>query len=789
MPSPSLSPPTTTTSLRVVPVTWSQYRLLWVVMLCVRLACALFLTYTARLYVYLSSDELSYLSAMLLPRVTRQDDNKGYQRGTLLRFAASFAVLAAAHWYEIAVMLVYSVLCREFVFGEMRRSLQIEVTPSFRPDAPQLKRMLSRSLLSNPNSAAPSNTSSTKALLQRVLHVLRRLWRRVFGRYGLFGVESEFFEWRFLLRELAEIVSQSVQTWNASRLIQKPWINTLYVTLLALNCWSTLVIRLLCDWLSRARVGPTAGVAGGRSSSVAGSVASQIEMTVAASGELRPVAPAVVVKPNAALLERVLCISADLVLDAGNCMVLPLVLFLPYYRAFQVDAHAFPNELLYDDEWFVNLVREAQQVLCVSWADLVFTWVPHAGIYLSISSFVKLVAPPTRRKSFRQRRRTSLDKAHAMSPAVVPVPPTVKRGGSRKRLQRLQTLLHAVIAFWGIALVALHVHARSVQASYALDDERYVVSAAAVDAAPPSSSSVWQQACKLRVRPWLTRKAACSVVIVNCFRLPASTPPDVLLRGLDDETLALLIFSHCPALALTPTLQRFSNLLGLEFFNVTLTSWPETAKIDAAHHADMLYVIMAHSVVLSPGLPAGLVAGPLPHGLMDVEIVATNLTTLPPDLHERWHPMALLYLERVGLTAFPETLTALAVDDLSLAGNAIPSLERAVWHAGAAPTSLTLGYNPLTALPMEAPGATTTQRHRLSTLALEGTLLTRDAVPAWLTTSVDRVFAAHTPWCQAVVVDDAHAAAPLPSWLACDDSNAFAMGKFPDAFVASKRPL
>ncbi|KAJ0389532.1 hypothetical protein ATCC90586_011612 [Pythium insidiosum] len=71
-------------------------------------------------------------------------------------------------------------------------------------------------------------------------------------------------------------------------------------------------------------------------------------------------------------------------------MVLPLLLFLPYYRVFRLDTHSFPSELLYDDEWFVNLVREAQQVLCVSWVDLVFTWVPHAGIYLSISSLVKL---------------------------------------------------------------------------------------------------------------------------------------------------------------------------------------------------------------------------------------------------------------------------------------------------------------------------------------------------------------------------------------------------------------
>ncbi|KAJ0390478.1 hypothetical protein ATCC90586_012040 [Pythium insidiosum] len=136
--------------------------------------------------------------------------------------------------------------------------------------------------------------------------------------------------------------------------------------------------------------------------------------------------------------------------------------------------------------------------------------------------------------------------------------------------------------------------------------------------------------------------------------------------------------------------------------------------------------------------PDGLVTV-LPRNLIDIEFAHSNLSVLPDNLDRLWHPLAVLYLEHMGYTAVPPTLTRLPVDELSLSGNALVTLE-ANWAGDTSLRTLDVGRNPLTALPAEPLGT------QLTRLTLEATRLS--ALPPWAReTKTLRVFAGGTPLC------------------------------------------
>lgn len=69
-------------------------------------------------------------------------------------------------------------------------------------------------------------------------------------------------------------------------------------------------------------------------------------------------------------LERIACVIMDTVLDIGSNFFIPLVVFLPYYFAFDMAIYSFPNEILYDLLQFTWLVTESRMVFTLSLLDL-----------------------------------------------------------------------------------------------------------------------------------------------------------------------------------------------------------------------------------------------------------------------------------------------------------------------------------------------------------------------------------------------------------------------------------
>ncbi|DAZ95446.1 TPA: hypothetical protein N0F65_013015 [Lagenidium giganteum] len=114
-----------------------------------------------------------------------------------------------------------------------------------------------------------------------------------------------------------------MQVFSSSYLIGRVWINYLYVAVLLCNCMSTWTVA----HFFRSNESPA--------------------------------------------LDRVMCLVIDVLLDACMCIVSPSLLFAPYYRAYDANIFLFDLQLLFDDVWFVNLIRETRKCF-VQCAPMIF---------------------------------------------------------------------------------------------------------------------------------------------------------------------------------------------------------------------------------------------------------------------------------------------------------------------------------------------------------------------------------------------------------------------------------
>ncbi|GLE01907.1 hypothetical protein PINS_up010745 [Pythium insidiosum] len=497
-----------------------------------------------------------------------------------------------------------------------------------------------------------------------------RAWYQCFGRRGFFGVESAYFTLRFTMREAFEIVSQTLQLRTSTRLIARQWTNDVFAAIVVVNAWSTPLVQFACRRGLRRR----------------GLSAEALERGVR----------------SALARERLLCLAIDLSLDLLTAVALPTVLLLPYARQFDAQAMGFPSTLLYSDLWFVSFVYEFQQVLAVTAVETAFTLFPHWSIFSccdSIATLLLLSTSTPAASTAAIKRKASIVPGQPPAVATTGPPRVLARSNNRPSTRRQRSLaflrrmtvssvVHVAFFAWGLAILALHLDARRV------------------------AHRTHSIACKQELRPWLSTQRACSVVVFNCHRAGVDSIRDSDLEQLDTHSLAVLAVAHCPALVMPAALQRFDHLLGIEVFNSTLVAWPWPLLPDV--HASLVYVMLAATNMTR--FPDGL-ATPLPRNLIDIEVVYSNLSTLPENLHELWHPMAVLYLEHAGFTRVPQTLERLIVSELSLCGN------------------------PLTELPTEP-----LARGALTRLSVQHTRLA--ALPPWaLGSNALRVFARGTPLC------------------------------------------
>ncbi|GLE01905.1 hypothetical protein PINS_up010743 [Pythium insidiosum] len=411
-----------------------------------------------------------------------------------------------------------------------------------------------------------------------------------------------------------------MQVYKSSVLIGKVWINKLYVTLLVINCWSTPVIEFVFHK-----------------------------------------------QPE---LERLLCIAFDIALDTATSMVLPFVIFYPYYANFNFLTYNFEIAYLYDDVWFANMVLENQQVFALSFWDFAWKIIPHLSVFScvgGVEALVRQVRHQPRQvisatKAFDEAGNPTRTYESKLGPnSISAVAPSVnnktifagvtmvatQRGILQRRGERVLKILHVLFFTWGLTVLALHLRAAL------------------------KASSVDVPMCKQPTRPWFASNYSCSVLRFNCHRYNVSSVTDAHLEIIEDLSVIALVFMHCRELRVPRHIQSFHNLLGVDIFNSTIVQWDTSAAITNASHPILAYIIFVR--VNMTALPEGVLQQ-LPDTATDVEITMSNLTTLPADLHERWHPMSIFYFEHSPATEFPATLHHLHADDLSLIGTRIERL-------------------------------------------------------------------------------------------------------------------
>ncbi|DAZ97135.1 TPA: hypothetical protein N0F65_004749 [Lagenidium giganteum] len=178
--------------------------------------------------------------------------------------------------------------------------------------------------------------SSLSERARQAWDVIRSTWQALFGRQGVFGVESGYFDVRFVLREGVEIVSQTIQVYYSSVLVGKAWINHLYVFFIVLNCWSTPLVQ----YFTR----------------------------------------------RSLALERLSCLIMDALLDSGTSLIMPLVIIWPYAIAFDPVIHEFEISKVYNDVWYISMVNENRQIIAQSVPDLLNKFISYLGVFSCLAS-------------------------------------------------------------------------------------------------------------------------------------------------------------------------------------------------------------------------------------------------------------------------------------------------------------------------------------------------------------------------------------------------------------------
>lgn len=218
----------------------------WYFTLVIRVFCCAFLSFTTFVYFFLAQPEMSYYAAMLGPSAASGLRPVGY----------AFACLVAAHVYDLVSMVWYSLQYDRLVYGRDVNDKH-DKTGLFRwllsgCQSSRVKVKQDSSYGSSHNKHSSVQDTKTfeineqDSYLVRASKIVQRFYLKLYGRRGIFGVDSKYFELHFAFRETTEIVSQTFQAYSSSLLIASPAINTLYVMTIILNCWSGSIVRYFC---------------------------------------------------------------------------------------------------------------------------------------------------------------------------------------------------------------------------------------------------------------------------------------------------------------------------------------------------------------------------------------------------------------------------------------------------------------------------------------------------------------------------------------------------------------
>ncbi|TMW65356.1 hypothetical protein Poli38472_007998 [Pythium oligandrum] len=392
-----------------------------------------------------------------------------------------------------------------------------------------------------------------------------------------------------------ELFLQTFQAYRMSTLVSTVWINRLLAVVIVLNCWFSPLVHT-------------------------------------------------VMRKRSAITRQLVCVAMDSFLDIVYGVFIPLAVFYPYWRDFDLYLCSFPFMFYYRDEWYVNAIAENQQLFVTSWLDFAATMSPGASLFLRLYEIQRILMAYQRTNSVRTHPN---DVRHFGSRRLI----AVSSSGSRAACVRRG--LHILLVVWGIVVAALHIHST-------------VVAVQGAD-----------RGCIVEMRPWGSNVYTCTVLEVSCSQkkiVGREDEMDKAFRVVDAPALQGLIMSNCPTLEVPPRIQLFERLLQLKIYNSTVVEWRKDASLTATAHTNLQVLFMLE--VNFTEFPMGLRwEEPLP-AFYDFELSGTNLTSIPDEMETAWGGLGILSIELApGFTqvpAFAGRLPALYM--LLLASNSITTV-------------------------------------------------------------------------------------------------------------------
>ncbi|KAG6614093.1 uncharacterized protein IUM83_10031 [Phytophthora cinnamomi] len=494
------------------------------------------------------------------------------------------------------------------------------------------------------------------------------------------------FDLAFAAREMVAIGCLSFQAFQASKWVPRVGFNNLNAAILIFACWVTPLMQfLLCKSIA---------------------------------------------------LSRALSLLTSFVFCTFLAKVMPSLLFISYADVFDMEATAFATRMIYDPTFLAVLAPENRMMFATSVGDFISRLLP---IICSFVSLVMLEGVLTRRDDKISPGSCSTSKVDpnqivtvetldapdgASNTANLEAGTSTKALGESRSAEQTQagmltsnpgcTWPLIVVKFgiiaWGIVVLAFHVKAQS-------------------------QHKTMPTGCFSATRPWLNSKVSCLAFVYDCAVQKAMSPTNDTMAAFnfDPKALGSLNFVNCPALMVPSIIQTFPQLHSVQIYNSALYAWGSDAALVQDYHPRLKSVIVI-SVKLA-AFPEGLM-GVLPSSLVNLQFLATTLTTVPSDLGTKWGGATRTPIKRVGfeygyLMVVPAETFQLPVLSLSLAGNpmlfSIPSLANVA--ANTYLPQLTLDAAPLAALP-----ATIDPTVKIGDLSMEGTNVS--VLPDWTKTQV-----------------------------------------------------
>ncbi|RLN67188.1 hypothetical protein BBJ28_00022362, partial [Nothophytophthora sp. Chile5] len=571
----------------------------WLSLLAVHLVtCA----YTAGYAKFYWGYDLTYLSHSL------ESYAVGMPRQDFRVIAWVHAAMAAAHGVCVLLMLIGSLWRRTLVFMPWTDTVSQHGKGSAK--------------FTQTASVEALGRSADRTTASRICQGLRKMYAKLVDRRGVFGVNGRYFHILLVCREIVETVLQTVQAVRMSKFLPRAVLNRFYVSLLVLNCWSSVVIYSRLFQRNEAR-------------------------------------------------RRFACLVCDCVLDLMSAMGVTIMIVLSYVRQYDVTLAGFDFDKWNDDEWVAQALNEARIVLVVSWYDLTSRAVFYLGIIATTGNMKELLR--VSHSSNQVVQTPKLDTVGRQLPDGVRgsiLGPMLKlKGGSqgktllvkqdssykdtglRSKASRASLyVVHWIFGLWGLVVLAMHVEA---------------------------SMQTPLVQCKPSVSPMAGSLPSCYTADFNCDRLGISAKLEEMtaeFNKFDRNTVVKLNFLHCTALEMPENFHQFKHLREIKVYNSTIQDWSDSASITNTHHPDLATLYMARVNMTDGLLPLGLQSHDFPVNLLDIELCVTNLHTLPDDLHSKWIVGMSIYLENSQLTLVSPTLMLLQPFYLALTGNPISEL-------------------------------------------------------------------------------------------------------------------